>query len=235
MDIQFNIEQIRKRMMITAQNVGRNPNDIELVVVTKTHPAIIIEEALAAGAHCIGENKVQEAASKLPMLTDNRFDFHFIGHLQANKVNKLLELDPVLIHSLDSLSVAEKLQQRCDILQRDQAVLIQVNTTNEESKSGLDVASVLPFLVELEKYPRLKVKGLMTIGLYSENAEDTRPYFKILKQLQDTIIQEKIPWVEMQHLSMGMTNDFEVAIEEGATIVRIGSAIFGARLYPIKE
>ncbi len=235
MSIKDNYNFVVKKIEDVCEAKGIKAQTIKLVVVTKTHPISLISEALEAGARYIGENKIQESQDKLPALAGKYEEFHFIGHLQSNKIKHLMELKPSLIHSIDKLSTAEKLSKYCVKNNLTQEILIQVNTTEEDSKSGTGENQVFDLIKQVSILPNLKIKGLMTIGLFADDPEVTRPYFRNLKRIFDYIKSLNIDNVDMEYLSMGMTHDFEIAIEEGANIVRIGSAIFGARDYSKKE
>lgn len=224
-----NISQIKSRIATATQKVGRNPNDIKLLAVTKTQPLETIRQALKSGIEFIGENRIQEAEDKLPELTGLYNEFHFIGHLQSNKIKKLMSLKPTLIHSIDKLNTAKKLNDYLTLYNEKQDILIQVNTSNEESKFGINPASAIDFIRDISNLKNLKVKGLMTIGMFTDDEQIIRSCFRKLKEIFEQIKQEDIQGISMQYLSMGMTNDFEIAIAEGANIVRIGSAIFGYR------
>ncbi len=202
---------------------------VTLVAVTKNHDAGAIREALDLGIDVIGENRVQEAERKLPLLKGKYREFHFIGHLQSNKIRKLLALKPTLIHSIDKYSTAEKLDQILQEMDRDQDVLVEVNTSGEDSKEGIEPSDLLPLIRKMTTLKRVHVRGLMTIAPYADDEKRVRASFRMLRELSDAV--KDIPGVEMRHLSMGMTHDFTIAIEEGATLVRIGTAIFGARNY----
>ena len=234
MSIKDNFNSIMKNIEYTCNQIDKRADEIKLITVTKTHSADVIMEALQAGAKYIGENKIQEAQEKLPLLEGQYQEFHFIGHLQSNKIKHLMKLKPALIHSIDKLSTAEKLSEYCVKNNTKQEILIQVNTTEEDSKSGTGENEVLELIKQVALLPNIKIMGLMTIGLFDENPEVTRPYFRNLKRIFDYINSLDIDNVIMKYLSMGMTHDFEIAIEEGANIVRIGSAIFGARDYSKK-
>jgi len=231
MSIAENIEKLSKRIENAAGKAKRDPSEIKLLVVTKTHLVSIIEEALTHGIECIGENRIQEAEEKIPFLKDKIKEFHFIGHLQSNKIKKLMKLDPALIHSIDKLSTARKLNEHLDELQKKQDILVQVNTSAEISKFGIDPQETIPFVREIAKLNNLQIMGLMTIGMFTSDETIIRKCFQTLRRLFEKIKKENIPGVKMKFLSMGMTDDFEIAIEEGANIIRIGSAIFGARNY----
>jgi pyridoxal phosphate enzyme (YggS family) len=229
--IKENLEKLEKQIAEAAERAGRNSAEIKLLVVTKTHPVERIKEALQAGAQNIGENKIQEAEAKIPQLQGDYAEFHFIGHLQSNKIKKLIPLRPELIHSIDKISTARKLNNYLVKHDLQQKILIQVNCSGESSKFGIDPTELDDFLAEISKFTNLNIQGLMTIGLNSENEAKVRAGFKLLKQLYETVPTEKYPNVKMKYLSMGMTHDFALAIEEGANLIRIGSAIFGARDY----
>jgi len=234
-NIAENITDIRVRIKATAERCGRKAEDIMFLGVTKTHPAATLDEALAGGLEYIAENKIQESEDKLPVLTQFYKEFHFIGHLQSNKIKKLMPLKPALIHSIDKFSTAKKLDSYCAAKGIVQNILIQINTSAEESKFGIEPAEAEEFIREVAKLENLQIKGLMTIGMFTDDMDAVRKCFKMLKDIQTNIITLDIPRVEMKYLSMGMTSDFEIAIEEGANIVRVGSAIFGARDYSTKN
>ncbi len=211
--------------------IGREANEVLVVAVTKTHPVEIIEAALRAGIRHFGENKVQEARRKLPFIREPYEGFHYIGRLQTNKINALLELEPILIHSVDSLNLAQNLNKRCEAKGRVQDILVQVNTTGEQSKSGCEPEEAIELVQQISTLPHLRVKGLMTIGLMSDDAEGTRPSFRLLKGLFEELKAKENAGYEMRWLSMGMSGDYLTAIEEGANLVRLGSVLFGERDY----
>ncbi len=225
--IEKNIKDIRSRIQKAAKKSGRSVDEVKLVVVTKTVEAERINEAIRAGVDIIGENRVQEAEAKFCQITQ-RVEKHLVGHLQTNKAKKAIELFD-FIQSVDSIHVAEEISRRA--LQRGKAmdVLVEVNTSGEATKFGIEPERVLSLIETISKLEGIRIKGLMTIGLFSDNPEDTRPCFKKLKTLFEEIKSADIPNVEMHYLSMGMTSDFEVAIEEGSNMVRIGTGIFGPR------
>lgn len=231
-EIAQNIATIKERMRKACEACGRNPEEVKLLLATKTVPPRVIIEALKTGETLIGENKVQELKTKFEELKEVPHTKHFIGHLQTNKIKEILKTEVQCIQSLDRWDLAEKLQQRLEYEDKTMEVLIQVNTSQEESKFGLEASEVLDFVKKVASLNRLKIKGLMTIGLFSADTEEVRKCFKILKKLQQEIIAENIPNVEMKELSMGMSGDLETAIEEGSTIIRVGTAIFGQRVYP---
>ena len=230
-NIKERIDELRIQINTVAEHVGRNPESIKLIAVTKTRTSEIIDSALKSGIEFIGENKVQEAEQKLPLLKEKYREFHFVGHLQSNKISKLMKLNPALIHSIDKFSTAEKLNYFLSKTKKMQDILIQVNTSEEQSKFGIKPNETLDFIKKISSLSNLKIKGLMTIGIFSDNKKKIRKCFQILKELFEKIKAEKLPNVEMKYLSMGMTNDFEIAIQEGANIIRIGTAIFGTRNY----
>ncbi|MDP9961704.1 pyridoxal phosphate enzyme (YggS family) [Chryseobacterium lathyri] len=202
------------------------------MLATKTVSAEHIKTALENGQTLIAENKVQELKEKYDELKGIPHENHFIGHLQTNKIKDILKYDVVCVQSLDRLDLAEKLHQRLLSEGKTIEVLIQVNTSEEESKFGVHPDEAAELARKVSEFSTLKIKGLMTIGLFSAETEKVRSCFKILKDLQQEITSQNIPNVEMKELSMGMSSDLEIAIEEGATIVRVGTAVFGARIYP---
>ncbi|NIF04732.1 YggS family pyridoxal phosphate-dependent enzyme [Chryseobacterium sp. Tr-659] len=231
-DILHNISVINERIRNACEKAGRDIREVKLLLATKTVSAERIKIALEHGQTLIAENKVQELKEKYEGLKDIPHQNHFIGHLQTNKIKDILKYNVICIQSLDRLDLAEKLHQRLLTENRTIEVLIQVNTSSEESKFGVDPNKAIELTRKVSQFSTLKIKGLMTIGLFSAETEKVRQCFKILKNLQLEIIKENIPNVEMKELSMGMSGDLETAIEEGATIVRVGTAVFGARIYP---
>ena len=231
-EIAQNIAEIKSRMAEACKKAGRNPEEVKLLLATKTVPADRIKLALAVGETLIGENKVQELRDKYEELKEVPHTKHFIGHLQTNKIKDILKAEVACIESLDRWDAAEKLQQRLEYEDKTIEVLIQVNTSYEDSKFGLDPSEAVDFVKKVTTLDRLKIKGLMTIGLFSAEIEEVRKCFQMLKKIQQEIIAENIPNVEMKELSMGMSGDLETAIEEGSTIIRVGTAIFGKREYP---
>ena len=229
--IRENVLAVQDAIATKLRSLGRDPQDTILVAVTKTHPVEMIDAALKAGITHWGENKVQEAVRKHPFVTEEYGGFHFIGHLQTNKINALLSLNPLLIHSVGSLRLAQKLNSTLGRMDRIQDILIQVNVTDEDSKSGVDMESARELVLEISRLPFLRIRGLMTIGLMSPDAQRTRPYFQEMKQLFDSLKALDDPAIDMSWLSMGMSDDYLVALEEGANMLRLGSVIFGARDY----
>jgi len=226
-----NVKAVQASLKEKLAQTGRETDEVLVVAVTKTHPVETIESALRAGIRHFGENKVQEARRKLPFITEPYEGFHYIGRLQTNKINALLELEPILIHSIDSLNLAVNLNKRCETRGRVQDILVQVNTTGEQSKSGCEPGETIELVQQISDLPNLRVKGLMTIGLMSDDAEKTRPSFKLLKELFDELKNKENAGYEMRWLSMGMSGDYLTAIEEGANIIRLGSVLFGERDY----
>ncbi len=215
----MNIQNVRARITAAAQRAGRNPGEIALVAVTKTVEPERVEQALATGLTVFGESKVQEAKAKIPVVS-SRARWHMIGHLQTNKARDAVALFE-LIHSVDSVKLAAELDKWAERAGKTQPILLEVNVSGEASKFGLKPDALEAALEEINAMPRLEVQGLMTVAPFAEEAEKARPYFRKLRELRDRLA--------LTHLSMGMTHDFEVAVEEGATIVRLGTAIFGAR------
>lgn len=226
-DIKSNLAEIEERIAKAAARFGRKPEEIELVAVTKTVPVPRIREALAAGITNLGENRVQELRAKYEEI-GSEANWHLIGHLQTNKVKYIVD-KVVLIHSLDRYSLAQELQKRAEAIDRVIPVLVQVNIAEEETKFGLHRDEVIPFLEKIAPMSNIKVQGLMTIAPLVSAQETVRPVFRSLYRLAQEIADLNYDHVEMRYLSMGMTNDYEVAIEEGANMVRIGSGIFGQR------
>jgi len=234
MSISQNIARVRERIAAAARRAGRRPEEIALMGVTKTHPAERIREAYAAGLRLFGENRVQEFAGKAAALADlTGASWHMIGHLQTNKAGKAAELFGA-VDSVDSVKLAEKLDGAARAANKRLAVLIEINVGAEAAKSG-----VAPESRELEELlavsPRLEAlefRGLMTVPPFADDPEEARPFFRKLRELRDALAARKIPSVKMDVLSMGMSHDFEIAIEEGSTCVRVGTAIFGERSYP---
>lgn len=230
--IQENIKFILKRMENACIANNRDPQDVRLLLATKTVPADRIRMAIAAGQTLLGENKIQEIKEKYEDLLDLKPTNHFIGHLQTNKIKDILKYNVSCIHSIDRLDLAIKLHQRLSLENKTMDVLIQVNTSQEDSKFGIAPEHALTLIQQVAQLNTLRIKGLMTIGLFSADENQIRPCFRLLKNIQQQAIDLDIPKVEMKELSMGMSGDLEIAIAEGATIVRVGTAIFGERIYP---
>lgn len=232
MSLQKRIKNLQAEIAAICQSQGRSSDAVTLIAVTKTHPAELIDAALQAGLKHIGENKVQEAMRKLPMLGSKDYVFHFIGHLQSNKINQLLSLKPALIHSIDSVYLAQKLHLALGRSNRTQDILIQINSSEEDSKNGLSFSEAEVAIQEIACFNSLRIRGLMTIGKLDE-PEVSRPLFRQMKALFDHLKNSDIPGVQMDYLSMGMSHDYKIALEEGANMIRIGSAIFGQRNYGV--
>jgi hypothetical protein len=227
MSIQTNLEEIRARMAAACARAGRNPASVRLVAVSKTKPAALIEQAAAAGQTLFGENYVQEFVAKTEQVAAP-VTWHFIGSLQSNKV-KYLRGKVALIHSVDRLSLAKEIDRQWRKLDRPVDILLQLNLGQEASKSGTEEQALELLVRQVADLPFVRIRGLMALPPYLPDPEQVRPFFRRLAQLARDIDRLAIAGVEMKELSMGMSNDFEVAIEEGATLVRVGSAIFGAR------
>lgn len=231
MSIKENLEKVNQKIADAALKAGKKPEDITLVMATKTVDAERIREAVRNGGHVIAENKIQEALKKYEVLKDEDASWHFIGHLQTNKVKDVLKFAD-MIHSVDRMSLVEKLDKRLASEGRSMDVLIQVNTSYEESKYGVSPEDAISLVRETSRYDTLKIRGLMTIGLFTDDEVKVRKCFKLLKGIYDSVIKEGIYGVEMKYLSMGMSGDYHIAIEEGANMVRVGTAIFGVRNTP---
>jgi pyridoxal phosphate enzyme (YggS family) len=234
MSIADNVAQVRERIARAAARVRRNPDSVTLMAVSKTVEPARIREAYAAGLRVFGENRVQEFADKSALLADLKdADWHLIGHLQSNKAKKAAELFQA-VDSVDSLRLAERLDQAAARAGKTLPVLIEIKVGEEESKAGipLDSPELESLLRAAPQLEHLQIRGLMTVPPFTENPEGARLYFRALRDLRDTIAARNLPGVQMDALSMGMSHDFEVAIEEGSTCVRVGTAIFGARPRP---
>ncbi|HEX3820632.1 MAG TPA: YggS family pyridoxal phosphate-dependent enzyme [Candidatus Sulfotelmatobacter sp.] len=231
MSISDNIAEIRDRIASAARRAGRSPTEIALMAVTKTHPAERIREAYAAGLRLFGENRVQEFAGKAGALADlSDAQWHMIGHLQTNKAGKAAELFGA-VDSVDSLKIAERLDAAASSLGKTLDVLIEINVGGEVAKSGVspDSKDLEELLSSAAKFEALRFRGLMTVPPFTDDPEGARPFFRKLRELRDAISARNLPHISMGVLSMGMSHDFEVAIEEGSSCVRVGTAIFGER------
>ena len=222
------LEGVKERIRIAAEACRRPLEDIRLIAVSKTMPAEVVREAIEAGVTDLGENYIQEAREKINSLARYQVDWHFIGHLQSNKARYAVRMFD-LIHSVDSLKLAQELDKYAKKNDKIQPVLIQINVAREDSKSGIYVEKALKLVTDISRLENVAVKGLMTMPPFFNAPEKVRPYFAALRKLRDRIKAENIPNITMDELSMGMTGDFEAAIAEGATMVRIGTAIFGER------
>lgn len=220
-----NLKAVQERIASACRRCGRNPDDVRLLPVSKTVPANILRLAFAAGISDFGENKLQEARYKRAALGDLAIRWSLIGHLQTNKVKYLTRFASEF-HALDSFRVADELNRRLEAEGRDLDVFVQVNTSGESSKYGLSPSDLVPFVERLSDYPRLKPRGLMTLAIFSADTQSVRTCFRLLRSLRDRAV---VINPGLAQLSMGMSGDFEVAIEEGANVVRVGQAIFGAR------
>ena|SRR5690625_1154421 len=231
-DIEHNLGIVLERLEKACKSCGRNPQEVKLLMATKTVEPERIKIALNTGQRLIGENKVQEVRDKFEALKDTEHTSHFIGHLQTNKIKDVLKYGVSCIQSVDRLKLANKLQKRLEFEKKELDVFIQVNTSEEESKYGIAPEKAIELTKQMAQLDRLHIKGLMTIGLFSAEEAKVRKCFQLLKGIQQEIIALDLPGVEMKELSMGMSGDLETAIAEGATIVRVGTAIFGERVYP---
>jgi pyridoxal phosphate enzyme (YggS family) len=227
-EILNNLALIKQRIEKACLESQRNSNEVKLLLATKTISADKIKIALEAGETLIGENKVQELTQKFEPLKAIPHQTHFIGHLQTNKIKEVIKYADC-IQSLDRIDLAEKLQRRLEFEDKTIDVFLQVNSSYEESKFGMAPEKALDFALKVNQLDRLNIKGLMTIGLFSAETEQVRKCFRFLKELQQQILEKNIP---VHELSMGMSGDLETAIEEGSTIIRVGTAIFGIRPYP---
>ena len=225
------LEGVLENIERAVQKAGRLRGSVKLVAVSKTVGVEPIRQAVAAGVTALGENKVQEASSKRPLLSDLLAEWHLIGSLQKNKANRAAEVFD-WIETLDDFELAAKLNRACERLNKRMPVLIQVNVGKEASKSGVAEEEVVEFSGRVSAFAHLEVRGLMAIPPYTEDPEDSRPHFARLRELAQRIEGQRLTGISMKELSMGMSHDYPIAIEEGATLVRVGTAIFGARHYP---
>jgi len=231
-DLRHNLALVHARIARACLRVGRDPASVRLLPVSKTVDEARLRLAWQAGCHELGENKVQEAQGKAEALADlPGLRWSVIGHLQTNKARNVARFASEF-QALDSLRVAQALDQRLELEQRTLDVFVQVNTSGEASKYGLDPLEVPDFIQRLPAFPRLRVRGLMTLALFSSDPEQVRPCFVRLRELRDRLRPSLPPGLQLDALSMGMSGDFEIAIEEGATVIRVGQAIFGARATP---
>ena len=232
MSLNDNLSEVRKRIEKAALRAGRNPDEIKLIAVSKTKPVEMIREIYAAGIRDFGENKVQEITAKSPVLPED-INWHMIGHLQRNKVKQVID-KACLIHSVDSMRLALQISEDAVKKGITVPILLEVNIAGEEGKYGFTAEETSQILPDIAALPGITVKGLMTSAPFVDNPEENRQYFRLMKQLCVDLKAQNIDNTDMDYLSMGMTNDFEVAVEEGATHVRVGTAIFGEREYNIK-
>lgn len=227
--VKENLSQIQENIKKACEKSGRDPEEITLIAVSKTKPIPMLEEAYEAGSRDFGENKVQEIMDKYPALPKD-IRWHMIGHLQRNKVKYIVD-KVCLIHSVDSLRLAEEINLQSEKHQVETDILIEINIAQEESKFGVSKTEVTKLIEEAASLPYIHIKGLMAVAPFTENPEDNRKYFKEIRELSVDIMEKNIDNVNMSVLSMGMTGDYMVAIEEGATMVRVGTGIFGERNY----
>ncbi len=224
------LAEVRSEIAEACKRAGRNPADVALIAVSKTKPVSMINEAMEAGQTLFGENKVQEMCEKSVELQGTGAVWHLIGHLQKNKVRKAVAV-AAMIHSVDSLALAAEISKEAARIGKVQDILLEVNVAEEDSKFGLSVAETPDVAKEIAKLPNLHLCGLMTVAPYTPVPEENRKYFSALRQLAVDIASQNIDNIDMCCLSMGMSNDYAIAIEEGATYVRVGSKIFGERIY----
>lgn len=229
--VKENLENVQENIKKACEKAGRDVKDVTLIAVSKTKPIPMLKEAYDAGSRDFGENKVQEIMDKYPVLPQD-IRWHMIGHLQRNKVKYIVD-KVCLIHSVDSLRLAEEISSQAEKKNVEADILVEVNIAQEESKFGTSREEAISLVEEIAKLPHIHIKGLMTIAPFVENPEDNRKYFKQIKELSVDIMKKNIDNVSMEILSMGMTGDYMVAIEEGATMVRVGTGIFGERNYNI--
>ena len=223
------LADVRARLAAATQRSGRQADQVRLIAISKTHPAPVVQQAIELGATDLGENRVQEAEGKIAEIGREKVRWHLVGHLQANKSRRAVSLFDV-IHSLDTVDLARRLDRLCVEEGRDSLpVLIQVDLGHEETKSGIDESEITHLVESLGPLTRVKLIGLMTLPPFFDDPEQSRPFFRRLRELRDELNRRGAFGDRTGELSMGMTHDFEVAIEEGATMVRVGTAIFGAR------
>jgi pyridoxal phosphate enzyme (YggS family) len=234
MSIPLNIAEVQHRIASASRRAGRQPQEVVLMAVSKTHPTERIRAAYAGGIRVFGENRVQEFSGKADSLLDLvEAEWHMIGHLQSNKAAKAAELFAA-VDSLDSVKLADRLNAAAEQENKKIPVLIEMNVGGEESKSGVppETRDLEDLLQSAPRFAALEFRGLMTVPPFSDDAQGARPYFRRLRELRDSIARRKLPGISMEVLSMGMSHDFEVAVEEGSTCVRVGTAIFGERPKP---
>lgn len=228
-----NLDYVEKKICDACERSGRSRGDVTLIAVSKTKPVPDLEEALNHGYNVFGENKVQEMRDKIEAMGTDGIHWHMIGHLQANKVKYLIGAAD-MIHSVDNLKLAEEIEKQAAKKNTVMDVLCEVNMAGEDTKFGLNPKDTQEFVRSISGLAHIRIRGLMTIAPYTEDPESNRVYFRGLRELMNEINAAGIPNVSMSELSMGMTGDYEVAVEEGATFVRVGTGIFGERYYPLK-
>ncbi|MFD0959125.1 YggS family pyridoxal phosphate-dependent enzyme [Paenibacillus chungangensis] len=230
--VEENLQTVRREMELACRDSGRRIEDVKLLLATKTVPLEKLHSAMQAGETLFGENKAQELRYKFPLMQQHKqAEWHFIGHLQTNKVKDVVKY-VTLIHSVDRLKLGQALHHHLMKENKTMDILLQINTSYEESKFGASPETAIELAEQLSQFDTLNMKGLMTIGKLNATNEETRHCFRLLKDIQAQIKKKNIPHVEMDVLSMGMSGDFKVAIEEGATIIRVGTSVFGQRYLP---
>lgn len=230
--VEENLITVRQQMELACRNSGRQIEEVKLLLATKTVPLEKLQQAILAGETLFGENKVQELRDKFPLMQQHeQVEWHFIGHLQTNKVKDVVKY-VTLIHSVDRLKLGQALHRQLIKENKRMDILVQINTSYEESKFGASPETAVELVEQLSQFDTLNIKGLMTIGKFNATNEETRHCFRLLKNIQTQIKQKNIPNVKMDILSMGMSSDFKVAIEEGATMIRVGTSVFGQRYLP---
>lgn len=229
--IKENLAEVEAKICAACERAGRDRSEVTLITVSKTNPVIRLKEAMDCGVSVFGENKVQEMIEKMEELPDF-LEWHMIGHLQRNKVKYIMG-KVALIHSVDSLRLAQEISKEAVKQGTQENILVEINVAEEESKFGITTEEAIQLVEEIAKLPAIHVKGLMTIAPFVDDPEENRQVFQALRKLSVDIKQKNIDNVTMDVLSMGMTNDYEVAIEEGATMVRVGTGIFGRRSYNV--
>lgn len=227
--IKENLKEVEEKIKRAAERGGRDRSEVKLVAVSKTVDVPLVREAIEAGHQLFGENRVQEARDKIEEIGRDVV-WHMIGHLQRNKVKYIFDLFD-MVHSVDSIPLAKEIEKVGSRLGKTMDILIQVNISGEETKHGMGAEETIKIIKEVARFNHVSIKGLMTMPPFFDDPEDARPYFIRLKELRDEIEEKGIEGVSVKELSMGMSNDFEVAVEEGATMVRVGTAIFGPRIY----
>ena len=228
-DLKERLRNVRRRIRKAAKRSNRNDEEITLVAVSKTHPIKKIKFFYENGIKIFGESRAQNLREKDHKIKNNDISWHFVGHLQTNKVKYLLRMKKCnMIESLDSFRLAKEINKRAEKNNRIMPLLVEVNVSRDQSKYGIMPENTVEFVKKVDKFSNIKIKGLMTLAPYVDNPEDTRPYFKKLAKLKEKVNSEGF---NLKELSMGMSNDFEIAIEEGSTMVRIGTALFGPRQY----
>ena len=226
--IKENLEKINEMIAGTALSCDRKPEDITLIAVTKKKNTETVMEAIQSGARHFGENYIQEAIAKIDSIGKGNACWHFIGHLQSNKAAIAVKYFEY-IHTVDSFKLAKEIDKQAKTIHKIQKILLQVNISNEKTKSGTDAKKTMELVKQIHGFENISLQGLMCMPPYFEQPEQARSFFKALLQIRDDIMAHQFPNVSMKHLSMGMSNDFKVAIEEGSTMVRIGTSIFGER------